>query len=186
MIRLNIRNRLESEKRRTKLNLVEFEMLSVLNSSNFKKALLELARYCPGELSEWRTKTPEEIVQHFFSGREVLEPTEDKEFDIYVDNFFSWRGVIGYTNRNTKWMFVNTRFFDRNSTRSIGSNIIHEYGHKIGFEHHFKRTSVRPLSLCYLLNKAYSRAHKEIYGQAKTARVKRIGRKKPWYKIWGT
>ena len=97
------------------------------------------------------------------NGAEVLDPVIDNEWDIFIDGYFSMKRVIGYTMRNIKTIFVNTKYFDTRHKALVGSNIVHEYGHKLGFSHDFRATADRPFSICYQLNLCYEAAYSKIY-----------------------
>jgi len=114
-------------------------------------------------------------------GAEVLDPEVDYEIDIYVDDYYSLKKVIGYTYRNTKYQYVNSRYFDKRSTKLIGSNVLHEYGHKLGFGHDFRRTKRRPFSVCYQLNDIYEECYDQLMGNL-PQRIKKCYRS--WRTLW--
>ncbi len=106
------------------------------------------------------------------SGSEVLSQGMDSEMDIEVVPYYSLKRVIGYTYPSIAKIYFNTRYFDQRPNNLIGSNLIHEYGHKLGFSHSFRNTKTRHLSIPYLLNEAYENAHFEIYGDAKVSKIR--------------
>lgn len=158
--------KLDTPERRQKALLVENEMNIVLTSEVFKQMLLlTLGRkaYNTGEMSPWKDKAPILIYNHIMAGGEVLTPAKDMSIDIDVDDYYSIKKVVGYTTRNSKTIHVNTKYYDSRPSKLIGSNLLHEYGHKIGFEHAFFRTKTRDLSLCYLLNYVYELSWDTIF-----------------------
>jgi len=160
-------SKLNTKERREKAQLVADEMRLVYNSDVFRGiflTLLDQRDYQKGELSDWRYHTPDEIYRYFMNGVEVLSPELDYEVDFFVDDYYTFKKVIGHTYPNDKYVYSNTKYLDRRSSKLVGSNFTHEYGHKKGFKHDFRRTKRREDSLSYLLNIAYERAWDVIFG----------------------
>ena len=166
-LRVNVDfTKLDTLTRKRKALNVQYEMQSVLRSDYFRLAfigLLSSRNYQHGETSKWKYASEGEIYLHLMQGGEVLTPEKDNNIDIEVDDYYSFKRVIGYTYPNIKTQFVNSKYFDSRTSRLCGSNFLHEYGHKLGFGHDFRRTSRRADSLCYLLNEAYEAAHSIMY-----------------------
>lgn len=162
-IKANI-DRLNTEERRVKASLIVDEMRIVLNSENLKNKILRITEY-DGELSKWKGATITAIYSHIMSGAEVLDPEVDYEMDLFVDDYYTPTNTVGKTYPNDKFIYTNTNFFDTNSTKRIGSNFFHEWGHKLGFAHDYKDTPRRKRSLCYLMNRAYEEAWEDIFGE---------------------
>lgn len=176
--------KLNTKERRTKAAYATSKMEVVINSVAFKNIFirtLENRDYANGELSLWKDQTPIAIYNHFMSGAETLSPTKDNKMDIDIDDYYTWKRVIGYTYRNISTIFVNTKYFDKRGPKLIGSNICHEYGHKIGWDHDFRRTKRRKDSLCYLLNEIYEYAYDSVYPEEKEP-VKRPRRRRSFFR----
>jgi hypothetical protein len=147
--------------RRGKAKQIEHEFQLIVNSELFKEKVLGI-KYKHGELSHWGKASNEEFYNYFMSGSSVLQPEADKIINIELDDYYTWRGVIGYTYPNINTIYVNTKFYDNNDLRIqshhrklTGSNFIHEASHKMGCDHDFNRTARRAYSLSYLLNEIY-------------------------------
>lgn len=173
-------SKLDTQERIDKMTQVAIEMHRVLNSKIFMDGVLRMKKH--GERSKYINYSNTEIYQMIMKGAEVLDPVVDYELDIFVDDYYSFKRVIGYTYANTKTVFVNTKYFDTNSARGVGSNILHEYGHKLGFGHDFRSTSARPYSICYQLNKIYEDCHRKLYSDLVTSKVKYCYRS--WKTLW--
>ena len=142
-------------------NFAGWDPYDGLNSKVFQDKVMAMNK--SGETSKFKNHFNASIYKMIMDGAETLDPVIDHELDIYIDDYFSWKPVIGYTYKSTKTIFVNTRYFDKRSTKLVGSNILHEYGHKLGFEHDFNRTARRPYSICYQLSKIYKQCHDQIF-----------------------
>lgn len=159
---------LDTKWRKIKAEKIEREMETIVNSDLFRELVLAI-KYKHGETSYWRDAPNQEIYDHIISGKETLNPIEDGEIDIVIDDYYTWRRVIGYTYPNIQTIYTNTKYFDsenlspeRHHRKMSGSNAMHEYGHKLGFDHDFRATSRRKYSLCYLLNDIYEQCWDEL------------------------
>lgn len=165
-----------NKKQEEKALRVSKQICKVLNSLSFRAAFikeLNTFKYKNAERSAWKDASPIEIVEHFFSGMETLQPEKDYEMDLRFNLYSSFKSVVGYTYANVIDIWANTKYFNDNSLRGdmkSGSNIVHEYGHKLGFGHDFRATKARPDSVCYILNRAYNEAFTQVYG-IKTKKV---------------
>jgi hypothetical protein len=155
---------LNTEERRLKAQVVRGEMALIWNSPEFRVNLLTELETMRGELSKWKSATPVEIFDYLMDGSEILDPIADGEMDLLVDDYYTRANTVGYTKPGTKYIFVNTRYFDTNSSKKCGSNFSHEYGHKKGFSHDSKDTDRRDFSICYIINKAYEKTWDELLG----------------------
>jgi len=163
-MKLNINvEKLNTEDRKNKVRKTVVQMEVILNSENFRKKVIAI-KSKHGETTKFKNYSNQEIYDLIMSGAEVLHPQVDNELDVTIDDYFSWKRVIGYTMGSIDTIYVNTKYFDKRETKLVGSNILHEYGHKLGFGHDFRSTSRRPFSICYLLNDIYESCHTEIFG----------------------
>ena len=147
--------------RREKVEQTALEIHSVLNSQIFRDKVLVMQKH--GERSAWRNKSNKEIYDFIMKGSERLSPEVDYEMDVFIDDYYSIKRVIGYTNGKTPYIFTNTRYFDKNHTREVGANIVHEWSHKLGFDHDFRATAARPYSVSYRLGKIYQECYDIIF-----------------------
>jgi len=171
--------KLNSEDRRAKMSQVALEIHQVLNSTVFRDKVMKMRTQ--GERSEYKKASNVEIYQMLMRGAEVLNPVVDYTWNIYIDDYYSFKNVIGYTKLNTKYIYVNTKFFDGRITKLIGSNIVHEQSHKLGFSHDFRNTKDREFSVSYQLNKAYEAAYDILFGYQPT-NLKTCTRS--WRNLW--
>ena len=167
--------KINSQVRKDKLTRVAQELHTVINSRIFMDAIIKM-KPMKGELSIWKDATNMSIYKHIMSGAETLDPVEDYELDIYVDDYYSLKWVIGYTRPSIKTIYINSRYFDKRTTKLIGSNILHEQGDKLGFKHAFRKPSRS--CICYQLNDIYETCYDRIFGKGQANKVKVCYR--PW------
>ena len=191
LVKLN-GSRLDTKKRFDKLFKIEKEINLIVNSSMFKDLILAIPTK-HGELSHWGKASNYEVYEHIMSGSQELSPAKDGVIEVYFDDYYSWKNVIGYTYPNIDTIYVNTRYFDSDdltpemhNRKLSGSNCLHEISHKIGFDHDFRATNRRPFSLSYILNDIYEKCwDKLIAPNLKRKEVQYSYRK--WFKTyWGS
>ena len=137
----------------------------------FRDKVMKMDFY--GETSKFKNITNLRLYQMLMAGVEETNPDKDNDWDIWIDDYFTRRGVIGYMIPNKKWMYVNTKFYDCRSNKKVGSNIVHEYTHTLGFRHDRRRTKRRPHSVSYLMNRIFEECYDHIIGsQASLVKIK--------------
>lgn len=94
--------------------------------------------------------TNEGVYAKIISGAETLSPSTDGEIDIEVEVDHRYRrGVIGYTYPTLPTQYIYKSFLDSADVYDVAGNIAHEYIHKLGFGHEFKKTVDRENSVPY-------------------------------------
>lgn len=118
----------------------------VLNSERFKKKLLKL------KLTNTRGFTNQQIYDKMMSGAENLDPIVDNEVDVFITMYYKNNRTVGYTYPSVKDTWVNSKFFNQYDEADIGCNLVHEWLHKLGFDHESasEHTSV-PYAVGYLV-----------------------------------
>jgi hypothetical protein len=76
-----------------------------------------------------------QIYAKIISGAESLDLSVDYEADIWVQAYYQNNRVVGYTMPNIKETYLNTKFFGDYDYAEIADNMLHEWLHKIGFDH---------------------------------------------------
>ena len=97
------------------------------------------------------TLTNAQVYQKIIDGAEVLSPVKDGVINIYVDTYYKNNGVIGYTYPNSKWQWINLKFFRDYTAADVAGNMFHEVLHKYGFDHTFNFTTNRQYSVPYAI-----------------------------------
>ena len=171
-------DKMDTRKRRERAVSLQREMEKVLNSDVFKAQVLKMP-HMAGELSHLKELTRLEIYEYLMAGKEWYNEEEFGTLEAWLNDYYTWKSVYGYMTRGSKYINVNTKYFDTMSNKKAGSLIVHEWSHHLGASHHFRRTNVRHLSLSYLLNVAYENAHDIVFGNI-TAPTKKRYCRRPW------
>jgi hypothetical protein len=75
------------------------------------------------------------IYDNIVDGNEKLQPTKDNEIDVGIKFYYSSGNVIGWTNGGITYINVNVKYFDKYTSDNICANLMHEYMHKLGYDH---------------------------------------------------
>ena len=155
-----------SENEKAKLQIALKFLETAINSELFKARVLTHTWLGKKTFADNQGFTNEEIYNLIMSGKEVLKPVSDNVIDISLVIYtamFRGRNVVGFTYPNTSTQWVNRRFFTTMTPAQIAGNLIHEYGHKLGFDHDYKSTKKRPYSVCYAIGKIITDVIEVIY-----------------------
>lgn len=151
-----------------KANLIDFsaeqeeKMMSalerlklVVNSVEFKERVLAHTYAGSKQFVDNDGLSNEEIYLKIMEGAETLSRDgdggniADGEIDLDIELYYSSKNVVGYTYPNVLQIWVNTKYFNTNSLGAVAANVIHEWTHKLGFEHSYYSNSSRPYSVPY-------------------------------------
>jgi hypothetical protein len=109
------------------------EATKIINSPEFKQRALNL------KLEQALGYNSLEIYQKFMSGSDKFNTVSDKDIDVHITMFYSFRNTVGYTYPTTWFTWINRKFFSRFNEAEIAGNVVHEYMHNLGFGHNSPR-----------------------------------------------
>lgn len=134
-VRIDV-SKLNTQTRKNKAIQCAKELELLVNSNAFKNEVLKTSDYWrQGESSKYKFYTNKQIFDLIMSGKEETSSESDNELDLYIDDYTTWRSVVGYMIPGKPTIYVNTRFFDTMSKKKVVSNFLHEYTHTLGFRH---------------------------------------------------
>ncbi len=113
-------------------------LLHVVNSGEFQKWFLQSELKFTERTAGGKTYSNQELYDYIVSGSDQLDVNKDFDIDIDVTLYtprWPLSKVCGYTNPGTRRTWINERFFAKYDFAAIANNIIHEYCHKLGFDH---------------------------------------------------
>lgn len=95
----------------------------------------------------------QKIYEKILAGVEKLEPEENNAMDVEILLFTDLKSnVLGYTKTQTKKIWMNTKYFNEDTTTvELGSHLMHEWLHKLGFGHEKKRCENRKYTVPYAI-----------------------------------
>jgi hypothetical protein len=111
--------------------------------------------------------TNEQIYRKILSGMEKLEGESNNAMDVEIALFTDLKSkVLGYTKPNTRKIWMNTKYFNENTSPvELSSHMMHEWLHKLGFGHERKRCNNRKYSVPYAIGYIVKDLTKETYHQ---------------------
>lgn len=97
--------------------------------------------------------TNQQIYEKILGGVEKLEPERNNAMDVEIELFTDMdSNVLGYTKTQTKKIWMNTKYFNEETTTvELSSHLMHEWLHKLGFGHERKRCDDRAYTVPYAI-----------------------------------
>ncbi len=127
----------------------------IINSAAFKSRVLNFSYNGTQEFVQNNGMSNQQIYDLLMTGAEMFpqQTASDHfmDFDLvlYKPKWYQSKKVLGYTDQSTNVIHINKSFFNQASVNEIAMNLVHEWVHKMGFDHDFKNTSRRPSSVPY-------------------------------------
>jgi len=137
----------------TAIQLVE----TVVNSAEFKDRVLNFTYNGEKTFVQNNGLTNEQIYELMMKGAEKYpqqtpeDHMMDFELELYTPKWYQSKNVIGYTNQNVLTIWINRLIYKKTETYKIAMNLVHEWMHKMGFDHDYKNTARRPYSVPYAI-----------------------------------
>lgn len=140
----------------------------IVRSQEFKNAVIKHEWNGKKTFSDNNGLSNEAIYKKILEGSERQlnlgkNNTMDLELELYTDNDSI---TIGYTYPSIVRIFMNRKYFNKFRPYQVADNMMHEWLHKIGFNHAVKNTPERPYSVPYAVGYIVKRIAKEM-NQAK-------------------
>lgn len=146
----------------TKIKLVNFEtdekekilqaaelIKRVIASDEFKQEILNHEFNGKKAFSDNLGLTNSQIYHRIIQGSEKLTPGRNYKMDVTLVAYYEDSITVGYTYPDTHKIWMNRRFFGRNDAAEVTTNIVHEWVHKLGFDHATSPTPERRFSVPY-------------------------------------
>lgn len=134
----------------------------VVTSEEFKNAILNHTYNGRKTFADNAGLTNAQIYKKIIEGAESLNPVKDNEMDVQLEIYQENNNTVGYTYPNTEKVWMNTKYFDRNSAAKVTTNMVHEWCHKLGFKHDQAVTAKRPHSVPYAVGYLVARLAAKI------------------------
>lgn len=127
----------------------------IINSAAFKSRVLNFTYQGSKQFVQNNGMSNEQIYETLMSGAEMypVQTAADHFMDydlvLYKPKWYQSKKVLGYTNQNTRVIHINKLFFNKADINEIAMNLVHEWTHKMGFGHDYKKTARRPYTVPY-------------------------------------
>ena len=139
-----------------KLNQAVTILNQVLNTSDFKDRVLSFSYQGKTEFVQNNGMTNLEIYDLLMSGAEKY-PTQteanqlaDMQLSIYFPPWYKrFTKAVAFTNTDDPLLHIYNSYYNSSSIADLSETLIHEWTHKMGFDHDFNATAQRPYSVPY-------------------------------------
>lgn len=133
-------------------------MKKVIQSPEFKEAVINHTYKGEKTYNDNKGLTNEQIYQIIIDGAEVMGVTKkNNRLDVELELYRDTSTTIGYTYPDTTRIWMNLKYFQKYTAIKVAGNLMHEWMHKLGFEHELKYNKDRdysvPYAIGYLLEK---------------------------------
>lgn len=128
----------------------------IISTDEFRNLVFNYTFKNKKQFNENSGYSNEEIYQLILLGSEITgnrlaNNTMDVELELYEDN----SKTIGYTYPHTTKIWMNRKYFNRYTQAQVAGNLMHEWLHKLGFDHSVKwnkdREHTVPYAIGYLI-----------------------------------
>jgi hypothetical protein len=125
----------------------------IVASAEFKQKVLNYTFNGKKQFHDNDGLTNKQIYQKIIEGSEKMtglgkNSTMDLELELYTDHESN---TIGYTYPNIARVFMNRKYFNKFRPYEVADNMMHEWLHKIGFDHSVKVNPERRHSVPYAI-----------------------------------
>ena len=133
-----------------KMNQAVTILNQVLNSPEFKERVLNF------KFVQTNGMNNQQIYDYLMSGAEKF-PTQtaanqlaDMHLSIYFPPWYKrFTKAVAFTNTSDPYLHIYNSYYNSASVADISETMIHEWTHKLGFDHDFNATAQRPFSVPY-------------------------------------
>jgi hypothetical protein len=121
----------------------------VIATEEFKNKILNHTYNGAKTFVDNRGYSNAQIYKILLDGAEKLQPSKNNTMDAEVELYTASTNVVGYTYPSSKRIWVNTKYFDQYTAAGVAHNLMHEWMHKLGFEHSSSWNAARDYSVPY-------------------------------------
>ncbi len=145
-----------SQRQTQLLNQAVVAVNQVINSENFKQSVLNHTYQGKKQFVQSDGLDNEQVYQKIMEAAEIypkVSPVDglmDMTLQVYWPRW-RWSSAVAYTNWNTATLFISGRYLGWAKVSDLANTIVHEWVHKLGFEHDYNSTARRPYSVPYAI-----------------------------------
>jgi hypothetical protein len=92
-----------------------------------------------------------EIYNLLLEASEAYNPVKNNVLDAELELYFEANKTIGYTFPTSRRIWMNKKYFDKYTPIQVADNLVHEWMHKLGFEHSSTWSKERDHSVPYAI-----------------------------------
>ncbi len=149
---------------KTNLSLVNFDLIQrekieaaaliiekILATEEFRNRVLNYKFNGETTFANNNGLSNRQIYDRILIGAEALYPVKNNALDVEIELIYENSNTIGYTYPNSTRIWMNLKYFNTYTPREIAANLMHEWLHKLGFNHATSPTTERSYSVPYAI-----------------------------------
>jgi hypothetical protein len=140
-----------SEDQQIRLEKIRASVEKIINSDKFKE-----------HVNGYYTKGKQTFNETDIPNSKVFEILTEKNWNVKIEYKSGSRGVLGWTNPSTPWVWFNSKYFDGREDDGLVGTFCHEMAHKFGFSHAFRSYSGREFTVPYGVGTICSQLHSHV------------------------
>ncbi len=147
----NVRTYGMSSSQEAKIQSAERKIRDVIASEAFRTRVLNHTYKGKKTFVDNMGLTNAQIYNKILAGAERLSPSKDNQMDLKIKVYYQNSNVVGYTTPKSDTINMNTKFLNKYSATNVTRNMIHEWLHKVGFDHAKTYSTARDYSVPYAI-----------------------------------
>ena len=138
----------------------------VIASEQFRKEVLNFTFNGKKEFNNNNGLSNAQIYEKILEGQEkMLRLGKNNRMDVELELYSDSTTTIGYTFPNVVRIYMNTKYFNNFDASQVSDNMVHEWLHKIGFDHDVQYSPSRDYSVPYAIGYIVKRLAKQYMTQ---------------------
>ena len=144
-----------TENQSAQLGRVSTLLNHALNGEDFKNAVLNFSYQGKKQFVQNNGMTNEQIYHFLMSGAEKYPTAQlanekaDMNLTIYYPRWYSRSSAVAFTSTSDPFLHIYNNYYNTALLSELSNTLVHEWTHKMGFDHDYKNTPQRPFSVPY-------------------------------------
>ncbi len=136
-----------------KIQKAEYKIKKVIASDAFRTRVLNFTFNGAKKFNNNNGLTNAQIYQKILDGAENFKTAKNNAMDLNIKVYYENTSTVGYTTPASSYINMNTKFFNTYTSTQVTRNMMHEWLHKIGFDHATFYSVSRDSSVPYAIGK---------------------------------
>lgn len=149
----NVRTYDMSSSQEAKIQKAEYKIRKVIGSESFRTKVLNFTYNGKKQFNNNGGLTNAQIYSKILNGMESYLKSNNNAMDLNIKVYYENTSTVGYTTPSSSYINMNQKFFNTYTSNQVARNMMHEWLHKLGFEHAVMYSPSRDYSVPYALGK---------------------------------
>ncbi len=138
-----------SSTQRDKIDRAEQKVREIVRSEAFKDRVINFTYNGAKRFVDNGGLTNTQIYYKILNGAERLLPAQDNEMDLKIKTYYQASSTVGFTSSSSMYINMNTKFLNSYTVPETSKTMMHEWLHKLGFNHAVYYSTGRDYSVPY-------------------------------------